>query len=113
MRVYIAGPIAGYDDLNKPEFDRVSRMLTNIGHLPISPLDIPPLFHPNSPCLGNPTQGGHGYGCYMIPDLRALLDCQGFTLLRGWAESRGATVEESVAKICGLTYIDTLDMDSC
>jgi len=115
VKVYIAGPIAGHEDLNKPEFDRASKMLTYLGHTPINPLDIAPLDHPtySHSCLGDPTQGGHGYGCYMIPDLRALLGCQGYTLLRGWAQSRGATVEETVAKICGLTYIDTLDMDSC
>lgn len=109
MKVYIAGPIAGYDDLNKLEFERIANKLIELGHEPINPHDISPMSHEDSSCLGLPTQGGHGYGCYMIPDLKALLDCQGFTLLKNWGNSKGASVEYEVASICGLKYVYTMD----
>lgn len=104
VKVYIAGPINGHEDLNKENFDKAKEYLNSIGFEPLSPLDIEPLASPHV-CRGEVAQGGHNYGCYMIPDLKALLDCEGYTLLAGWEKSKGAKVEHIVAQICGIQYI--------
>ena len=106
MKVYIAGPINGYLDNNERAFRRVAKELVALGYEPVNPLDVQPLADPHI-CRGEKAQGNHSYGCYMIPDLKALLDCEGYTLLRGWENSKGASVEEQVARICGHIYINT------
>lgn len=106
MKVYIAGPIAGYLNGNKEAFERAAKELIAMGYEPINPHDVGILEEPHV-CRGEPATNGHKYGCYMVPDLRALLDCEGYTLLRGWQESKGAKVEDLVAQICGLMYIST------
>lgn len=105
MRVYIAGPINGYPDLNRKAFKLAADRLLSQGHEPVNPHDIDP--ECNGTCKGEPTQNNnHGYGCYMIPDLKALLNCEGFTLLPGWEASKGAMIEYKVANICGLKYVE-------
>jgi len=104
VKVYIAGPINGYDNLNRDAFSEAALRLKVLGHEPVNPHDVEPLDH-DGPCRGLPAQGGHNYGCYMVPDLKALLDCDGYTLLAGWEKSRGASVERTVAEICGLTLV--------
>lgn len=108
MKVYIAGPINGYDNMNRDAFAHAAKILLELGHEPVNPHDVPPLDHGVEPCRGETAQGGHSYGCYMIPDIRALLECEGYTLLSGWQNSKGAKVEEQVAKICGLTLIQLI-----
>ena len=104
MRVYIAGPINGYPDHNRAAFLSAHARLESLGYDPVNPQDIPNDHF--GPCLGDEVNhSSHRYGCFMVPDLKALLDCGGYTLLDGWEMSRGATVEEAVARICGKTYI--------
>lgn len=105
VRVYIAGPIAGYPNGNREAFRKASEQLSKMGYEPINPHDVGCLPSPHV-CRGEPATDGHNYGCYMIPDLKALLDCESYTLLEGWELSKGATVEESVARICGLIYVE-------
>jgi hypothetical protein len=106
VKVYIAGPINGYENLNKDAFQLAASKLIELGHEPVNPHDIGPLKHDGIPCAGAPANGGHSYGCYMIPDLKALLDCDGYTLLNGWERSKGAFVEDMVANICGLILLE-------
>ena len=105
MKVYIAGPIRGYPDGNRAAFKRAAKKLLDIGHEPVNPHDLPVLEH-DGPCLGAEVDHSeHRYGCFMVPDIHALLDCEGFTLLPGWHRSSGAIVEEQVARICGKMLI--------
>jgi hypothetical protein len=105
VRTYIAGPINGYPNLNREAFEEAEARLHRMGHIPINPHKVKPREHPKGECTGDLASEGHGYGCYMIPDLKELLDCQAYTLLEGWELSRGAVVEEQVARICGLLYV--------
>lgn len=105
MKVYIAGPINGYLNSNIAAFALAEAKLIDMGHFPINPHYIPPLPSPHV-CRGEPAQHGHRYGCYMIPDLKELLGCDGYTLLDGWEQSRGARIEEAVAVICGLQFVE-------
>lgn len=108
MKVYIAGPIRGYPDGNRAAFEAAAKTLKYMGHNPINPHDVPILEH-EGPCLGAEAGEGreHRYGCYMVPDIAALLECDGYTLLHGWKESKGASVERDVAIICGKQFLIT------
>ncbi len=105
MKVYIASPIAGYPNNNKEAFEIAYWKLANLDHEPVNPHDVGVLADPHT-CRGDIATDGHRYGCYMIPDIKALLDCEGYTLLEGWEFSKGARVEEQVAVICGLEYVE-------
>lgn len=102
MRVYISGPITGRPDENRAAFTEAADRLRALGHEPVNPHDIDPSH--DGPCRPGyaPGADGHTSACHMRADLRALLDCDAVTLLGGWATSRGASVEVSVAEIIGL-----------
>lgn len=109
-RVYIAGPMAGHDDLNIPAFEAAERLLTDRGYEPVSPHRVNPTEH-DGPCPSyGYFPGGHETGhsssaCFMRPDLATLLTCDAIYLLDGWQASRGATVEAAVARAVGITRL--------
>jgi hypothetical protein len=111
VKVYISGPITGIPDSNRVLFAEAGQNLMGYGFEPVNPLEIPK-DHPGE-CIGDEveriTRDGrkvpdysHRYGCYMRADLVALLWCEGILLLPGWELSRGAALEESVARTLGL-----------
>lgn len=114
-RVYIAGPIARKPNGNREAFQMFAEALKARGLTPVNPHDISP-DHAGS-CMGadipvvfGDSADPHKYGCYMKPDLLALLTCEAALFLPGWATSTGAKVERDVASICGLTIIEHYEM---
>jgi len=82
--VYLAGPMSGIPQSNKPAFHRMERMLSRFGFHVLSPANY---------------DGEHTYEWYMEQDIRKLLDARAVVLLSGWQGSVGATLEYSVANI--------------
>jgi hypothetical protein len=109
VKVYIAGPIKGYDNLNQEAFTRRAEVLRQMGHEPLSPLDIKP-DHDRGICCGGtpsePTNSNHKYGCFLRADLVEMMYCDGITLLPGWERSVGASTEEHVARSLGLQFVE-------
>lgn len=113
MKVYIAGPIASKPNKNQEAFADAAQRLKAMGHEPVNPHEIS-VDH-EGVCRGalikRTADDGqcvwdqHQYGCYMKPDLIALLDCDAYVLLPGWMDSPGASTEYQVARICGLLCI--------
>lgn len=108
MRVYIAGPIAGYARGNKPAFEAAAEHLTSLGHYPVNPHDVQPIQHDGA-CPPGPSGGEEGDGeirhnapCYMRTDMLALLRCDAIFMLHGWEQSSGARTEFEVARSAGL-----------
>lgn len=104
MKVYIAGPVAGIPDNNKPAFDDAAGMYRAFGEEVVNPLDLGPDSH-DGPCptTYNAGQGAdHDAACYMRTDIAALLTCDAIQLLPGWEASRGALAEWTVARAIGL-----------
>jgi len=95
VRVYIAGPITGHADHNRPAFDRAERALRAAGLHPVNPHRL----HGDAP------GGWKSHAEYMRTDLAALLDCAAITLLPGWQDSPGASLEAQVAAAVGLRGI--------
>lgn len=103
MRVYIAGPIAGKPDGNRPAFEKRARELKALDHVPVNPWDVSPVGHQGD-CIGDRVEGEdyHRYGCLLRADIEALMYCDAISMLPGWRESRGASTEEHVARSLGL-----------
>ena len=89
--IYISGPITGLPDLNRDAFETAENFLRLWGFEPINPLKI----HPPERTE---------YGDFMKEDLRAVLGAQGIYMLKGWQQSRGASVELDVAVVIGLPF---------
>lgn len=90
MKVYIAGPITGRDNLNRQAFEDAAAAVAAKGHHPINPHDL----------HGGITTEPHW--CYMRRCLPAVLDSDALLMLDDWIRSRRAVLERSVAIGIGL-----------
>ena len=91
-RCYIAGPIT-YGGKPRTEeqirmahrrFDAAKDEVRALGYEPVSPTDLP-------------ADHDRSWNAYMRTGLKALLDCDAISLLRGFSSSRGARAELDVA----------------
>lgn len=117
MRVYIAGPIAGYVDGNKTAFDRAEEKIINDKRF------VSCVYNNHSPSQSsyakasviNPVTMSIRAGDFNIikptPDQRrifvrrdidAILSCEAIYMLNGWERSIGARAEHSLAVWIGL-----------
>ena len=87
MIVYIAGPMTGYEELNKPAFDAAKEQLmaefSGMVQVVI-PHDILPVKL-----------------CGFMPDVETVLNSSIIFMLNGWKDSKGASDEHAVAKSAG------------
>ncbi|PKR57483.1 DUF4406 domain-containing protein [Thalassospira lohafexi] len=86
--IYIAGPISGLPDGNKPAFDHAQDMLTKAGHIVMSPHSLP---------FGMPESS------YMDICLAMVRACERVVLLKGWENSLGVAAEQALAHKLGKT----------
>ena len=86
LTVYIAGPMTGLPDFNRPAFRTVEQVLLKEG------------FHVLNPA-NNEADGWLGY---MRRSLCQIADADVVFFLRGWRESKGASLEHRIAQELGL-----------
>lgn len=101
-RIYVCGPMAGKDNLNRAAFDAAAAMITSRGDTPVIPHTIPVYEHegPCKPVYGKPgAEGGHDGGCFLRGDIAVMVMCEGIYRLKGWRSSYGAHTESAVAKM--------------
>jgi nucleoside 2-deoxyribosyltransferase len=84
-RIYIAGPMSGYENHNFPAFAAKAAHLRLKGFEVISPAEI------------NPDTKMAWADC-MRADIKELVSCQAIALLPGWEKSNGATLERHIAE---------------
>lgn len=107
-RIYICGPIAGYEDLNKKAFEEAAEFILEMGHYPLNPHTIDPFDHFGNDCpggnkfYGHKEVGLHSSTCYMRNDIKAMMDCDGIYVLHGWEASVGGRTEILIAAQCGM-----------
>jgi len=89
MKLYLAGPMTGYEGLNFPHFHEMALMLRGCGHEIINPAEV------------NADPTAKWEDC-MRADIRELVTCDGIALLDGWEKSRGATLEHHIASALGM-----------
>lgn len=90
ITVYLSGPMSGLPDLNFPTFNAAAHALRQIGYSVINPAEFK-----------TKTDGmteAEAWRAYMQVDIKALVDCDAIVMLPGWAESRGACLERSIAQ---------------
>lgn len=89
MKVYISGPITGYEDGNVKAFQEAEDYLLYLGYDPVNPHKL---------------EHNHGktWREYMNVDIKALVDCEAVFTLKGCTKSRGAKVEIIIAESLGL-----------
>ena len=91
-KIYVAGPMRGYPELNFPAFHKAAT------DLELGMWDVV------NPAVINPDPNADYYDC-MRADIKALCDCHAIYLLRGWEHSEGANVEFQVARALQLQII--------
>lgn len=103
-RVYLSGPITGHPN-HRIEFAEAGVLVAAMGAIPVDPHDIPAACEDFS-CLdgGVPPNydGKHSWDCYMRGDIAVLMGCDEVVLLKGWETSKGATLEQFVARTVGI-----------
>lgn len=94
LKIYVAGPIGNTTDY--PErFAEGCKDVFCLGHTPVNPLQI-------NPSVANTPET---WRQCMIIDIRALLECDGIYMLRGWENSRGASLERHIAASLGMVVM--------
>lgn len=84
-KVYIIGAVTGLPDEEvQAKFAKAALSLKNMGMVPVNPVDfVPKDLH---------------WGEAMKLCIRALIDCDMVLLLPDWQESKGGTLEVSIAR---------------
>ena len=92
MRLYLAGPMTNYPELNFPAFHAEAQRLRGLGLEIVNPAEIN--CDPNA-----------GWLACMRADIEQLVHCDGVALLPDWDRSRGARIERNLAKSLGLLLV--------
>lgn len=92
-RVYVAGPMTGYAELNFPAFRTEAAELRAAGLDVINPAEIN-------------VDPSAGWSACMRADIAQLVTCDRIHLLPGWSRSKGASLEHHIA--CSLGLVVTL-----
>lgn len=90
MKIYIAGPMTGYKDFNRPSFRAFALKLSLDGHVVLNPAVLP---------------DGLTQPQYMDICLAMLRCAQAIYLLDGWEKSAGARAEKALAEKLALEII--------
>lgn len=90
MKIYIAGPMTGYKDFNRPAFKAFALKLSLDGHVVLNPAVLP---------------DGLTQAQYMDICLAMLRCAQAIYLLDGWEKSSGARAEKALAEKLALEII--------
>jgi len=92
LRIYISGPMTGYENSNYLEFNRVAEEIKDLGFEPINPVE-----------LGTGIEklnitDGEKYKKYMRADIKGMMDADLILMLEGFKYSRGAMIEKTLAE---------------
>ena len=89
MKLYLAGPMTGIPDFNYPAFVATAAKLRAAGFTVTSPTD-------------NGLPKDAPWPKHMRADIPMLLGCDGVALMDGWEDSKGAQLENHIARSCGI-----------
>ena len=101
MKVYISGPMTGYEDLNFPAFKNMEAVINN-------DFDFINVVNPiNISVEVSEKKTDASYEDYLREDFRALIDCDAVLLLEGWKDSGGCQKEVAVANYLKIPCFET------
>lgn len=108
MKIYLSGPMTGYEHYNFPAFDQAAEHLRGLGHEVFNPAD-------NDRANGFDFIGAkgheaadHGFDLRVAlkQDLSWICDhAEAIALLPGWHASKGALAETALGAALGLTAV--------
>lgn len=101
-RVYLSGPMSGYENFNFPAFEEAAYILRELGHDVFSP-------HEQGWGNGDPDTGTvseEEYQEFLREDFKQVSQADVVYVLPGWEGSRGAMREIQVARWCSIPVID-------
>lgn len=91
MKVYVSGPMTGYEAFNYPAFEDAAQRLRAAGYEVVSPHEV------------NPADGiEREWNWYLRRDIIALVECDAIAVLPGWEQSKGAGVETYIGRELGM-----------
>jgi nucleoside 2-deoxyribosyltransferase len=99
-RLYLAGPMTGYDEFNFPAFLAAAAELRAVGYEVVSPAEIE-LAAGFDPTIPPETFTREQYADALRRDLDHVFEVDGVALLDGFALSKGARAESAVASALG------------
>lgn len=92
MKVFISGQISGLEkELYTANFRRAEERLRRLMLRVVNPIEVT-----------KDIPEGSDWQVYMKACLKELIECDGICMLEGWQDSRGATLEHTIAKGLGL-----------
>jgi hypothetical protein len=92
-RVYLSGPMKGYEQSNYPLFNRVAGELRALGHEVYNPAEFP---HDGPQDTFPLRKAFASYAKFICEEADTIV------LLPGWEKSLGVSAELALAKNCGL-----------
>lgn len=99
--LYVAGPMTGLPDYNRPAFREATRLLELNGFTVLSP--------ERDHGIPADQQQTAEWEDWMRADLRLVTRADGLALLDGWTRSRGAQLEVTVAQGLGISCLPVND----
>lgn len=107
MKLYLAGPMRGEPDLNRPDFNSWECALRSWGYDVVNPHNIAPC-DSAAHATDGPWPDEVVERC-LRRDAIALLECDGVALLDGWGRSQGASFERNLARTVGIPALPVGD----
>lgn len=90
-RVYVAGPMTGFPELNFPAFHAVAAHLRSEGFEVVNPAEL--------------NDGEKSWADCMRTDIAQLVTCDAVVTLPGWPASKGASLEVEIARSLGMRIV--------
>lgn len=98
-RLYLAGPMTGFEDFNFPAFNKMAAVLRARGYVVENPAE-------------HGVVDGAEWADYMAYDLTRLGLCGQVAVLPGWENSKGARLEVHIARELGMKVVNAHDLVS-
>jgi hypothetical protein len=98
IRVYVSGPMSNMPEFNFPAFHAAAAELRARGYEVVNPAELDE--------GDDAIVGSMPWEDYLRRDIRALMDCNAIALLPGWQASRGASLEEHIARTLKFEVIE-------
>jgi len=98
-RLYLAGPMTGFEDFNFPAFNKMAADLRTRGYVVENPAE-------------HGVVEGADWADYMAYDLTRLGLCGQVAVLPGWENSKGARLEVHIARELGMPVVNAHDLVS-
>lgn len=99
IKVYISGPITGYEEGNRPAFYEAKELLVKRGYEVILPFDGHSI---EEEIAALQDSYGEHYWKVIGQDILALSKAEGIIFLSGWEKSKGARLEAYIGLLNGL-----------